>query len=44
MLLGIVGPIQILLFFIIFPVGLIFLAFYLGKKSGYKKGLKESVK
>ncbi len=44
MFLGLIGPIQIILFFILIPLGIFFLAFYLGKKVGYKNALKEIAK
>tara|TARA_R110001592_G_scaffold143635_2_gene366508 strand:- start:949 stop:1089 length:141 start_codon:yes stop_codon:yes gene_type:complete len=37
-----IGPIQIILGFIILPVGIFLLGFFLGKKSGYKKRVKET--
>jgi hypothetical protein len=44
MFLGLIGPIQIILFFILILFGVIFLAFYLGKKVGYNKRVKETEK
>jgi hypothetical protein len=40
----IIGPIQIILVFTIFPIGIFLLGFFLGKKSGYKKRVKETEK
>ncbi len=37
-----IGPIQIILIFTIFPIGIFLLGFFLGKKSGYKKRAKET--
>lgn len=41
--LGVIGPSQLLLilFVLIFPVGLFFIGYYFGKKSGYLKRIKE---
>ena len=36
-----IGPIQIILFFTIFPIGIFLLGFFLGKKTGYKRRVKE---
>jgi hypothetical protein len=40
----IISPIQIILGFTIFPIGIFLLGFFLGKKSGYKKRVKETEK
>ncbi|MFY7988349.1 MAG: hypothetical protein ACOVNP_05650 [Flavobacterium sp.] len=43
--LGVVGPFQIifLLLTLTFPIILFFLGYYFGKKSGYKKRVKEEL-
>ncbi|MFT5762447.1 MAG: hypothetical protein ACI8WA_001576 [Polaribacter sp.] len=41
--LGVIGPAQIVLV-LVFPVGIFLLAYYLGKKSGYNKRVKEENK
>jgi hypothetical protein len=38
--LGVIGPFQIILL-LIFPVGIFLFGYYLGKKSGYIKRVKE---
>ncbi|MFC4634423.1 hypothetical protein ACFO3O_10925 [Dokdonia ponticola] len=43
MILGIVGPFQLILLLLI-PAGIFFLGFFLGKKSGYIKRIKETEK
>tara|TARA_R110000868_G_scaffold354220_1_gene615531 strand:+ start:37 stop:177 length:141 start_codon:yes stop_codon:yes gene_type:complete len=40
MILGMVGPIQLILLLLV-PVGIFLLGFYLGKKAGYIKRVKE---
>ncbi|SFI55431.1 hypothetical protein [Olleya namhaensis] len=41
MILGMLGPIQLILMLIV-PVGIFLLGFFLGKKSGYIKRVRET--
>lgn len=43
MILGVVGPFQLILLLII-PIGIFLLGYFLGKKSGYIKRIKETEK
>lgn len=45
MILGMLGPIQLVMMIIIgllIPIGIFILGFYLGKKAGYIKRIKET--
>ena len=39
-----IGPIQILLASIVLPIGVFILGFYIGRKYGYSKGMKDAQK
>lgn len=41
--LGVIGPFQIIILLLTFPVVLFFIGYYFGKKSGYNKRAKEEV-